>query len=177
MHIKVNVCGIANMATLTTHSRTSSTLVYCGSEWPALQWVIAYKMCVCVREWVRKLFQSQINLKAPLPDRSIRRDKDLCEKRAWKEHEESCALSRKTGSGHFRSRVKGTQVGKSWLWVTILKQRLNNKHGEQFKQQNAKRKEEGCGVKEGQLKEVSHTSWSLLTLTHCPSAPSHSYQI
>lgn len=36
MHIKVNVCGIANMATLTTHSRTSSTLVYCGSEWPAL---------------------------------------------------------------------------------------------------------------------------------------------
>lgn len=176
MHIKVNVCGIANMATLTTHSRTSSTLVYCGSEWPALHESSSIK-CVCVREWVRKLFQSQINLKAPLPDRSIRRDKDLCEKRAWKEHEESCALSRKTGSGHFRSRVKGTQVGKSWLWVTILKQRLNNKHGEQFKQQDAKRKEEGCGVKEGQLKEVSHTSWSLLTLTHCPSAPSNSYQI
>lgn len=58
------------------------------------------------------------------------------------------------------------------------RRRLKNKQGYPGKEPDVKGKEEAYRRKEGQLREVSHNPGSLsLTLTHCPSASCHSYQI
>lgn len=117
--------------------------------------------CVFVRV-SQRLFQSQINLKAPLPDHRVEEWMVTGETK-----KESC-----DSSPQRHKKRRGLVIDckkKNKGWKTNKDIHIKN---QMWKERRTRT--EGWG----QLREVSHILMSLsLTLTHCPSASHHSYQI
>lgn len=138
----------------------------CGSEWTVLQWVINYKVCVCASE--SETFPIADKPKGSTPwSQSRRMDGDWWNKEKKVSKKESCDSSPQRHKKRRGLVIDCKKTNKGWK---------TNK-GIHIKNQMWKERRtrtEGWG----QLREVSHILMSLsLTLTHCPSASHHSYQI
>lgn len=122
----------------TQSTNTSSTLAYCRSEWPVLSNESSLIKCVFV--WVREPFQSQINLKAPLPDHRAEE---------WTSYwREKGSLRAKACKWANIQKYKGRQSVSYESLTAKRKERVGNKQGCTCKNPDVKRKEAGRGTDE-----------------------------